>query len=403
MKTITLQLPRLHDCQLNDKANLRRFNIIRAGRRWGKNVLDTDLAISPMLHGDPVGWFEPTYKYLSETWRIIRSTLAPVTSRVSEQEHRIELITKGSLEMWSLQDIDAGRSRKYKRIIVNEAGFIKSLIEWWNNSARATLADLKGDAVFTGTPKGMNGFFDLWSMGKDNPDWALFHHPTYDNPFIERSEIDAMKAILPEKAFQQEILAEFLADGSFFQNIDKAAVIKEQDKPEQHDKHYLVMGVDWALSGDFTVLTVGCRDCNRAVAWERFNQIDYTYQRQKIMDMVSRWKVQGVLPERNSIGEPNIEILQDKIPILIGPDLKPGFNTTATTKPELIQGLASAMEHHNFLVPEDYADELRAYEVETMASGHPKFSAPEGQHDDRVISLALCWWAITRGRVQIFL
>jgi hypothetical protein len=53
------------------------------------------------------------------------------------------------------------------------------------------------------------------------------------------------------------------------------------------------------------------------------------------------------------------------------------------------------LEHEGFLVPKDYADELRAYEVETMATGHPKFSAPDGQHDDRVISLALCWRAMS--------
>jgi hypothetical protein len=53
------------------------------------------------------------------------------------------------------------------------------------------------------------------------------------------------------------------------------------------------------------------------------------------------------------------------------------------------------LEHDGFLVPKDYADELRAYEVEVMSSGHPKFGAPDGMHDDRVMSLALAWWAIT--------
>jgi hypothetical protein len=113
--------------------------------------------------------------------------------------------------------------------------------------------------------------------------------------------------------------------------------------------------------------------------------------------MAEHWNVGGILPERNSIGEPNIEILiQRELPILPGPDGKLGFNTTATTKPALIQGLATALEHDGFLVPRDYSDELRSYEVETMASGHPKFSAPTGQHDDRVISLALTWRALTQ-------
>lgn len=111
--------------------------------------------------------------------------------------------------------------------------------------------------------------------------------------------------------------------------------------------------------------------------------------------MAQRWCVAGTLPERNSIGQPNIELLiAAGVNVFLGPDNAPGFSTTASTKPALIQALASALENGGFLVPLDYADELRSYEVETMASGHPKFSAPPGLHDDRVISLAMAWWAI---------
>jgi hypothetical protein len=132
------------------------------------------------------------------------------------------------------------------------------------------------------------------------------------------------------------------------------------------------------------------------VFWDRFNQIDYTYQRARIMDNCKRWGVVGLLPERNSIGQPNIELLSAAgMPIILGMDELPGFNTTATTKPELIQKLASALEHDGFNVPRDYGDELRSYEVITSATGHNKFSAPDGMHDDRVMSLALCWFAMS--------
>jgi len=88
-------------------------------------------------------------------------------------------------------------------------------------------------------------------------------------------------------------------------------------------------------------------------------------------------------------------LIQHDLAIGRGPDGKYGFNTTATTKPPLIQGLASALEHEGFLVPADYADELRTYEVQMGSGGHPAFSAPTGRNDDRVISLALCWYAMS--------
>jgi hypothetical protein len=234
-------------------------------------------------------------------------------------------------------------------------------------------------------------------MADSHSDWASWRFPTSANPYIKPSEIEAMRLMMPERTFQQEILAQFVADGSYFQGVDAAATIEKPDNPEHHAGHYLVMGVDWAISEDFTVITVGCRKCNRVVDWERFNKIDFTYQRERVIGMALRWGVAGTLPERNSIGVPNIELLMSKIRILHGPDDGLGFNTSATTKPELIQDLANGLEHSGFKVPKDYADELRAYEVEMSTSGHPKFSAPQGLHDDRVISLALCWRAMTSG------
>jgi hypothetical protein len=94
-------------------------------------------------------------------------------------------------------------------------------------------------------------------------------------------------------------------------------------------------------------------------------------------------------------------LIGDGLYILRGPDNLPGFNTTATTKPQLIQGLAGAIEHGGFKVPVLAADELRSFEVMTMASGHLQFSAPNGQHDDWVMALAILWHALTSARPLI--
>jgi hypothetical protein len=332
---------------------------------------------------------------LSEDWRELCDRLAKVTVRKNESEHRLELMGGGVIEMWSLENPDASRGRKYSHAVINEAAMVRDLTNVWNMVIRPTLADFQGGADFPSTPKGLNGFYDLWQQaGGDDEGWARFHFRTDDNPHIARGEVDAMRASLPERVVRQEIDALFVEDGTYFQRIEEAAIIQKPDTPDQHEGHYLVMGVDWALSNDYTVLTVACRTCNRVVDWERFNNIDFTYQRERLVTMASRWRAL-VMPERNSIGEPNIELLHGRVQVLSGPDGKAGFNTSATTKPMLIQGLAAALEHHGFQVPASYADELRSYEVEMGTSGHPKFSAPSGAHDDRVISLALAWYALS--------
>lgn len=395
-QTITLTLPsKPHVRQDQIIRNARRFNVLDAGRRFGKDVLLIDRAIDmAALKQQPVAWFAPTYKMLLENWRTLKDALYPVVTKSNEQEKRLDLITGGIVDMWSLEEPDAGRGRKYARVIINEAAMARHLEYAWKNVIRPTLADLRGDAWFGSTPKGLNYFYSLYLRGLEDPEWTSWQFTTYDNPYIARVEIDAMKSELPERVFRQEIMAEFIEDGGYFQNVNACAVIEQPDEPEQHAGHYLVMGGDLAISEDYTVLAVACRNCNRVVDWRRFNQIAFGYQRERIVELATRWNA-GALIERNSIGVPNLELLRDRIRLLNGPDNAPGYNTTATTKPPLINGLAAALEHHNFLVPKEAAEELRAYQVETLESGHPRFGAPEGLHDDFVIALALAWYAMT--------
>lgn len=277
--------------------------------------------------------------------------------------------------------------------VVDEFSLMQEIV--WTEYLEATLLDYHGWVAFGGVPKGLNWASQLWMKAEQRPEWIQVRATTYDNPFLKAADIDAIKTYLPTRYFEQEYLAQIVADGAFFQGVEQAATITAHDAPEQHKGHYICAGLDWALSEDFTALTIACRDCNRVIYWDRFNRMDYTYQREIIKDACKKYGVAALLPERNSIGQPNIEMLmQMRLSIATGPDGGAGFNTSATTKPQLILKLANALEHDGLKVPVEYADELRSYQVEVSAT-NPKFGAPEGQHDDRVISLALCWWAMT--------
>jgi len=395
---ILIDLDKPHVNQKHIKNTARRFNVLNCGRRFGKTKLGEDLTFTPAVEkGLPVSWYSPNYKDMAEVWRDLKRIYAPLIVDKSEVEKRLELITGGTIELWSLDNPDSSRGRKYCRIVVDEAAKVKKLEEAWTQTIRPTLADYQGDAYFLSTPKGLNYFHTLWSLANDRDDWMRWKYSTYDNPFIPTSEIDAMRDELPERVFSQEILAEFLEDGAYFQGVDQAAIITDKESYLAHQGHSIFMAVDWAISNDYTVVTVGCRDCCKVVDWERFNQIDFTYQRERLYQMAKRWpQLLGCLPERNSIGQPNIEIIRNRVPVMTGPDGKPGFNTSATTKPELIQRLASAFEHEGFKVPKVAADELRVYEVEMTMTNKLRFGAPEGLHDDWVISLALLWRAMSK-------
>lgn len=396
---VELIVPELHEAQDLARQQARRFNVLVAGRRWGKDVWQLDWLREPALAGYPVGWFFPTYGMLGKAWRQAKRVLLPITAGKWEVEHRIELVTGGIFDMWSLEDPDKVRGQMYKRIAVNEAGEVAQLQYAWEYVLRATLADMRGDALFGGTPKGLNYFFELYQRGQDeaNKDWISWAFPTRLNPFIDPQEIEDARQELPERAFAQEWLAEFLEDaGAVFRNV-AAALTAAEANPNDHAKHRVVLGADWAKEEDFTTFAAGCADCKVEIARDRFNQIDYAFQRKRLADFVANWKVKGLLPERNAMGVPIVEqLIRDGLPVLSGPDGQPGFQMMATTKPQLIENLALKIERGQwrFQSDETWKLELMSYaQRRNPVTGQPTYSAPSGRHDDTVIARALMVWA----------
>jgi predicted phage terminase large subunit-like protein len=215
-----VRLPLLHSAQEQIRAGAGRFNVLNCGRRFGKDVLGQDLLVEPALaeKGLPTAWFAPTYRMMLDTFREVADTLRPVASKINASDHRIELVTGGVIDMWSLDVPDVARGRKYKRVIINEAAMVPELARTFQNVIRPTLADYVGDAWFLSTPKGHNDFYDLYQREQTNSDWRSWTYPTSSNPYIPASEIDSMRRDMSEISFNQEILAKFVAvEGALFQ------------------------------------------------------------------------------------------------------------------------------------------------------------------------------------------
>ena len=116
--------------------------MLACGRRWGKTTFGEDRLIGPALDGSPVAYFAPTYGMVTEVWREYTRILRPVTARTNASEHRLELITGGVLDMWSLDSPDAARGRKYARVVIDEAAMIPDLLNTFHLVIRPTLEKL---------------------------------------------------------------------------------------------------------------------------------------------------------------------------------------------------------------------------------------------------------------------
>ena len=393
---VEIRLPRLHPGQVRVLEDARRYNVLACGRRWGKTTLLEDLAVNAALDGQRVGWFAPTYALLEEAYGRMRRTLGKVVVSAAQSPHpRLELYTGGVVEFWTLDDpYKAGRGRAYHLAIVDEAAFAKRLDVAWEESIGPTLTDFRGIAWFASTPRGRNYFFELWARGQSgDPDWASWQMPTSTNPHISAEELEARRRSMPELAWRQEYEAEFVdAEGGVFRDaILNAAFVLEGPEEPRPSRRY-VAGVDLARTVDYTdvrILDV-TENPARLVAHKRWRGDSWALTVERVANELARYNAWGRV-DATGVGDPVFEALRRRWPHV------EAVKFTAQVKAQLVERLVVALEQGELLLYREPAleAELRAFRAETSPSGHVKYSAPDGMHDDAVMALAL---AVQRGR-----
>src|SRR4051794_36451536 len=93
-------LPVLHPAQQQIRKSKARFRVVACGRRFGKSTLALEEMIDVGLKGQPVPYCAPTYKMLTDQWRVLKDMLGEVTAEKREHEFRLELYTGGSVTCW---------------------------------------------------------------------------------------------------------------------------------------------------------------------------------------------------------------------------------------------------------------------------------------------------------------
>ena len=391
--TITIQLPLLHPKQRGIFCNATRFRVLMCGRAFGKSTLALAACIEAAAEPGAEAWYlGPSYPEVDQQWREFRAMLPPeFPGRFHEQGKRLDLDNGASISFKSAH-VGEGSLRGGQRrlVVVDEAGSIGDLQAIWEKALRPALTRHGGRALFVGTPRGHGYFTRLYSRGLGgDPEWRSWRYLSADNPHLPAADIEAARASLPEAVFQQEYLAAIIADGgAVIRRIDEAT--RGHLPAEPYDGRFAI-GVDWAKRDDFTALTVVDCESGEVVEIDRFNQIDYALQTQRLKALSDRWQPQVVLVEQNSIGEPLLEqLVRDGLPVR-------GFMTTAQSKPPLIEDLSLAFERGEIGIPADanLRHELQAFTVTMSTNGRPSYAGGKGCHDDTVMSLALAWRART--------
>jgi len=299
------------------------------------------------------------------------------------QRKKLTLPTNTFIQFMSAEKPEGDEGFRYHRIVLNEGGIILKKSALWDNTLEPMTHPRDGienKTRIVGTPKGRNKFHVLDSY----EDWGHYHFNINDSPLYSIEEAEYLEGKIPSEVWRQEYMAEFLEGaGTVFRNIFECANVEGYSTPKAGIDY--VMGVDLAKHVDFTVIMIAEKSTNKVVWMDRFNKIDWGFQKGRIKSTYEKWNRPTVIMDSTGVGDPIFDDLRNS-----GMQITP-YKFTSTTKNELIQGLSVTMDKREISFPnwDVLIKELEVFAYEMTPSGNLRYNAPEGLHDDCVIALAL--------------
>ena len=394
-KPHTTQLPVHEYC--NDKETF--FITVDAGRQSGKTALSQQQALYWALNNTKVlvYWVSPTNSQANKVYKQLVDMVAAYpfvkNCKGSVGDLEIEFKNGSMIKFRSAAQEDSLRGETVDYLIIDEAAFTKESVF---QEILLPMLNIRGKkCLIISTPKGKNWFFYQYMRGlkSNEPKYKSFKFTSADNPYSNPDIIQLAKESLPAVLFAQEYMGEFVDNAAIFENINELCILERIKQPRGGDQYFI--GVDIALKNDYTVATVMNHN-GQVVDYLRFNDVSSPELKRRLLEYFNLWKPKKIMIEANNQGQPIIDDLKivHKVTNLVG------FNTTATSKPEIVNNLINAFSSKKLTLPKDeeYKAELEVFTMSLSATGKPKFEAPAPFNDDIPMSLAITYECLNKNR-----
>lgn len=248
-------------------SKLKRFNVLVMHRRFGKTVFSVNEMLDQALrcpHKDPqYAYIAPTYGQAERiAWDMLKSYTREIpgveynqqkltcTIPRKDRKDRIKIFLMGS------ENPDTIRGMYLDGAILDE--FAEQDPRVWGQVVRPALSDRKGWAIFIGTPRGQNHFYDVKKVAEENAsgNWFTSTYKASQTKILPVEELEEMKAEMSEEEYDQEMECSFTAAliGSYFGKLISQITAKGQIGKVPHDPALLV-DTFWDLGvGDTTTI-----------------------------------------------------------------------------------------------------------------------------------------------------
>lgn len=221
---VEVVLPRPHPLQKEFIDSPAKRKVIRAGRRSGKTIGMSILAVNAFLSGARVLYATPTEEQIQTFFfavkKYLRSAIEAKIFVKNEVFHTIELAgTKQRIRAKTAYNADTLRGDYCNVLILDEFQLMNE--ETWGVVGAPMLLDNDGTAVFVYTPPSLTSrtrsrardprhAAKMFQRAKADTSgrWESFSFTSFDNPYISKVALGDITQDMTNLAYRQEILAE---------------------------------------------------------------------------------------------------------------------------------------------------------------------------------------------------
>jgi hypothetical protein len=263
MKTdITVQTgytPHRFQAQIHE--NLKRFSVLVCHRRFGKTVLCVNALIDAAHRDGPpdqrLAYVAPTLNQSRRVaWDYLKRFSRSIPgARISETEARVDFENGSRISLHGADNPDSLRGLYLDGVVLDEYTDFRP--EAYPAVIRPALSDRRGFAIFIGTPRGHNHFFDLYQNALRDPGWYAARFPASLTRILPPDELDSARAQMSESQYRQEYECDFDVTGEDTL-VPLSLVLDSMDRVVSYLNARPVMGLDvgMSLGGDPSAIVV---------------------------------------------------------------------------------------------------------------------------------------------------
>jgi hypothetical protein len=147
-------------------------------------------------------------------WHLFKDFTRGIGAKFHENTAVVTLPNGVRIRLLGMDDPDSARGMKLRFAVLDEYADMPPHV--WPEIIRPALMDVKGEALFIGTPKGKNHFFELFMSAppySERKNWRAFNFSSQDNPYLDSEERTDIAFDLTREQEQQELEARFISRG----------------------------------------------------------------------------------------------------------------------------------------------------------------------------------------------